>query len=149
MITGAAGGDQPGARPGPVGSHSQAGFGSGPRGTADQAGTAGFPAVEPFATGVLADQPGLFAAPATMDWPDQAGRAVVQARTRAKPQPCRSGVFMGIDAMLLRGCWLRSLTLGGQRCWRMEPLPALLALPAELVPPPREPVRRPAWISSW
>jgi hypothetical protein len=140
LITGGAGGDQPGARPGLVGSHSQPGFGSGPGGTADQAGTARRPVVKPFATDEPADQPGLFAAPATIDWPDQAGRAVAHTSKRAKPQPCRSGVFTRIDAMLLRGWWLRPLTLGGQRCWRMEPLPVL---PAEVVPSLRGPVRRP------
>ena len=65
---------------------------------------------------------------------------MAQTRMRAKPQPCRSGVFKGIEAMLLRGGSLRPLTLGKQRCLRMEPQPAL---PAEVVLPLREPVRRP------
>ena len=140
MITGGAGGDQPGGRPGPAGSHSQPGFAAGPRGTADQAGTGRPPAVEAFTTGEPADPPGLFATPATIDWPDQAGRAVAQTRPRAKLQLCRSGVLPGIDAMLLRGYWLLPLNLGAQRCLRMEPLPEL---PEAVVPPPRGPVRRP------
>jgi hypothetical protein len=85
--------------------------------------------VEPSATDEPADQPGLFADPAIRLSPDQAGRAVAQTRPRAKPQPCRSGVFTGIDAMLLRGCWLQPLTLGGQRYWRMERLPTWVVVP--------------------
>jgi len=137
LITDGAGGDQPGARRGPIGSHSQPGFAKGPKGTADQVGTGGCPAVEPAATDEPADHIGLFAASATRISADQTGRAVEQTRPRTKPQPWRSGVFAGIDAMAFRGCWLQSLTLGGESYWRME------RLPAGVVPPPRGPVLRP------
>ena len=137
LITGGEGGDQSGARRGPIGSHSQPGFTRGSRGMADQAGTVRFPGIEPSATDELADQPGLFAAPAPSVSPDQAGRATAQTRPKAMPQPCPIGVFTGIVAMLLRGCWLQWLTLGGQRYWRME------QLPAGVVSPHRGPVRQP------
>lgn len=144
LLTGGAEGAQPGAGPRLAGSHSQPGFASGPRGTADQVGTGERPAVEPCATVERADQSGMLSAPATIDWSDQAGRAVVQTRTRANQQLGRTGVFTCIDAMLLRGCWHRlPLTLGGQHCWRMERLPALSALSAAVVPTPRGPLRRP------
>jgi hypothetical protein len=113
LITGDEGGDQPGARRGPIGSHSQPGFTLGTKGMADQTGTVRLPGIEPSATDGLADHPGLFAAPAPSVWPDQAGRATAQTRPRAKPQPCRSRVFTGIDAILLTGCWLQFLTRGG------------------------------------
>jgi hypothetical protein len=56
--------------------------------------------VKPSATDEPTDHNGLFAAPATSISPEQTGRAVAQTMPRAKPQPCRSGVFTGIDAML-------------------------------------------------
>jgi hypothetical protein len=100
LITGGAGGDQPGARRGPIGSKSQPGLARGPRGTAVQVGTGRCPALEPSATDDRADHTGLFAAPVTRISPDQTGRAVAQIRPRAKPQPCWIRVFTGIDAML-------------------------------------------------
>ena len=103
LITGGEGGDQSGARRGPIGSNSQPGFTMGTKGMADQAGTVRLPGMEPSATDELADQPGLFAAPDPSVSPDQAGWATAKTRPRAKPQPCGSRVFTGIDPIPLTG----------------------------------------------
>lgn len=121
-MTSGAGGDQTGARLGPFGNQFQPGFSGGASGTTDQVGTVGLPAVDPLASGEPADQPGLVAVPVVSDSPDQAGRAEAQNRPRAKPKLWRSKVFTGIEAMLLKGCWLQPLSLGALRCWGLEPL---------------------------